>query len=117
VAVINIWDTRTGTFISFLVIGLGHYITFTTTNICLVQIAKEKISSWVLYSHGFFGIGALTSPIFIRAWELQAYYLMAIMSLFLSLLCFYFPAPDRSEAVSKNIINNQKQLKFASSNL
>ena len=98
------WKTTLGEFISFSVIGGGHFTIFTATNICVLRVARQKAGDWLPIVHGVVGIGALSSPLLIRILEIKAFYLVAGVYFVFSVLCLCNPAPFEEDS---ELINNE----------
>ena len=91
------WPTSLGELSSFIVFGGGHYITLRTVNICLIEIAQEKIGSWLPLTNAFFSIGALSAPIIIRYIQTGVYLLIAVVFLVFGVLLLVWPTPIKKE--------------------
>ena len=91
------WETTFGSFISFVVFGAGHYLINTLATICIVSVVQERSGTWIPFCYGFFGVGAITSPIIIGVIGLDAYHVLAFANLTTSVLCSIYPTPSIEE--------------------
>ena len=78
-----------------IALGGGYYCTITAVNILLLVISTKNIG-WMSFGSGIFGIGALTSPLVIRFFEIKLFYLISFLFMFTAALSLYFPTPKKS---------------------
>jgi magnesium-transporting ATPase (P-type) len=84
--------------LGFAALGGGQYMIVATTNVCLMEIAKDKAGRWIPITHGMIGVGALTAPLIVKFMEIKAFYVLAVINIVYSILCLYFRTPIRSKS-------------------
>ena len=87
------WESTVGEFTSFYIFGAGQYFYNVLATICLVHIAKQRAGQWIPFSYGFYGIGAISSPVMIGFLGISVYYIIAIASLIIAMLCSIHRSP------------------------
>lgn len=88
------WQSTVGQSLCMTVLGAGAYILDTAVNICLVSVSSSLGGKWIPFAHGFYGIGALLSPLIVRFFRLDAYNLYPFLYLSCVALAFYYPNPQ-----------------------
>ena len=80
-----------------MVFGAGHYLINTLATISIVNVVQERAGTWIPFCYGFFGVGAITSPIIIGVIGLDAYKVLALANITTSVLCYIFSTPSIEE--------------------
>ena len=85
-----IWENKIGEFFCMTCFGFGYYFFDTALNICLLLICGKSGGSWIPFAHAFYGVGALLSPLIVRLFETQTYFVYSFLYITISCLSFYF---------------------------
>ena len=93
------WETTTGGFLSFFVLGAGNYMYLTIVNILILRVAGKKASSWVPFTHAFFGVGGLLAPLLIPLIENHVFSVLAAVEIALLFLLAKYKTPEEESNI------------------
>ena len=74
------WQTSMGELFSFFMIGAASYVMVSINSFCLLEVSGDKAGSWMPIAQGLFGVGALTSPLIVKAMGINSYYVLGVIS-------------------------------------
>ena len=92
--VFMLWENQVGEWICMMFFGFGYYFFDTALNICLLLISGKEGGKWIPFAHGFYGVGALLSPIVVLLLETYTYFFYSFIYILIALLAFYLPNPS-----------------------
>ena len=63
-----------------MIFGAVNQVQVSIINICMLEVSGEKAGSWMPIAQGLFGVGALTSPLIVKAMGISSYYVLGVIS-------------------------------------
>jgi len=81
-----------------VMLGFGAFVIDTAAGICLVYVSSTLGGKWITFAHGFYGIGALISPLFVRFLQTNTYNFYPIIYLSIAAMAYYYPTPKHELA-------------------
>lgn len=76
-------------------IAMVSYLATVVVNCCLMLAPdKEDLIIWLSITHGMIGVGGLTSPLLVNLLQLDIYFKLGFLSLFLAPFFLYFTTPE-----------------------
>lgn len=87
------WRSDVGIGLCMGVFGGGQFLTFTSTSIGIFVLYRETAGNKIVLTSTLFGIGGLVSPLVIKVFEINAFYVLSVTFLIQSVLCFIYPTP------------------------
>jgi hypothetical protein len=100
------WQSVVGQSMCMTVMGIAAFISDTAVSICLVSVSSSLGGKWIPFAHGFYGIGALISPIIVRFTRINAYHLYPVVYMSIAALAYYYPTPEHEAIEYESVIKN-----------